>query len=83
MKYTVTQSFLAFGKCGEPGQTVELTEEQADVLVQMQSVAPYETKVMPPPENKAVKKKPLASLPVVPAQPRKTRKNSKKSATKR
>ena len=82
MKYTVTQSFLAFGKCGEPGQSVELTEEQADVLVQMQSVAPYETKVMPPPENKT-KKKLLESSQVDPAPRKVTRKSSKKSATKR
>jgi hypothetical protein len=81
MKYRVTQPFIAFGMTVDPGQVVELTEEQAVVLSDMDNVVPYETKVLPPPENKA-KKKPLASSQAVPVARKKTRKKSVKSRTK-
>ena len=80
MKFRVTQPFIAFGMTTEPGQVVELTEEQAAALTEMDSVAPYETKVKPKPENKAGK----GSGSSRPARQRKkaTRKSSKKSAKK-
>ena len=56
MKYRTTQPFIAFGKTCEPGDIVELTEEQATLLAGNDCVTPYEMKVMPPPENKSKKK---------------------------
>ena len=81
MKYRTTQPFIAFGKTAEPGDIVELTEEQAQVLTDMDSVATYETKVMPPPENKAKKKPSVSSRPARVAH-KKTAKRSRKSVTK-
>ena len=81
MKYRVTQPFIAFGMTTDVGNVVELTEEQAAVLIDMDSVAPYEIKVMPPPQNKT-KKKPLASSRAAHQPRKKTRKRSKKSVTK-
>lgn len=80
MKYRVTQPFIAFGKTPEAGEVVELTEEQAKVLTEMEAVSPYETKVKAKPENKAGK----GSGSSRPARQRKkvTRKSSKKSAKK-
>ena len=80
MRYRTTQPFIAFGKCCEPGDVVELNEEQAKTLADMDSITDYETKVMPLPENKSVKKKPLESLPAVPVAPKKTRKVSAKKS---
>ena len=81
MKFRTTQPFIAFGKTAEPGDVVELTEEQAALLAGNDCVVPYEIKIMPKPENKT-KKKPSASSRVAP-QPRKpTRKRSKKKRTK-
>ena len=60
MKYRVTQPFLAFGKAPEAGDVVELTPEQAAALSEMDNITPYEIKVLPPVENKSVKK-PLRS----------------------
>jgi len=81
MKYRVTQPFIAFGKTPEAGEVVELTDEQAAALAEMDSITPYETKVMPPPENKA-KKKPSQSSRAVPVARKKTRKKSVKSRKK-
>lgn len=81
MKYRVTQPFCAFGKVAEPGQVVELTPEQAIALNESDCIAEYETKVQAPPENKAVKKSSAVSRPA-PVARKKTRKSSKKSATK-
>ena len=81
MKYQVTQPFIAFGMTCEPHQVVELTEEQAALLAGNDCVTPYETKVVPPPENKA-KKKPSASSRPVRQRKKVTRKRSKKSAKK-
>lgn len=63
MKYRVTQPFIAFGKVAEPGQMVELTPEQAAALNASDCIAEYETKVMPPPENKSAKKSSAVSRP--------------------
>jgi len=63
MKYRVTQPFIAFGKVAEPGQIVELTPEQATALNESDCISEYETKVMPPPENKAKKKQSALSRP--------------------
>lgn len=79
MKFRVTQPFIAFGKTTEPGDVVELTDEQAEVLTDMDSVAPYEVKVNPPPENK---KKPSASSRAARAPRKKTPRKSKKSVKK-
>ena len=81
MKYRVTQPFIAFGKTPEPGDVVELTEEQAAILTDMDSVVPYEIKIMPKPENKQ-KKKPSASSRPAPRQRKTTRKRSRKSVQK-
>ena len=81
MKYQVTQPFIAFGKTPQPGEVVELTEEQATLLAENDCVTPYETKVMPKPENKA-KKKASASSRAAPRPRKKTAKRSKKSVTK-
>ena len=75
MKYRVTQPFIAFGKTPQPGEVVELTEEQAALLAGNDCVTPYETKVMPPPENKDAKKKSSASV-------RPARVSRKKTASK-
>lgn len=77
MRYRTTQPFIAFGKCCEPGDVVELTEEQAEALFEVDSITDYETKILPPPENKARKKKAKQSASAPAArQPRKrTRKN--------
>ena len=80
MKYRTTQPFLAFGKCANPGDVVELTEEQAAALRAMESITDYETKVMPLPENKAAQKKSSESLPAAPAAPKRTRKASVKKS---
>jgi len=76
VKYRTTQPFIAFGKCCNPGDVVELTEEQAKVLTDMGSIADYETRVMPLPENKAAQKKYSGSLPADPVARRQTRKSS-------
>ena len=81
MKYQVTQPFLAFGKAPEPGDVIELTEEQAALLAGNDCVTPYETKVVPPPENKT-KKKPSASSRPARVARKKTAKRSKKSVKK-
>ena len=81
MKYRTTQPFIAFGKVCEPGDVVELTEEQAVILSDMESVAPYETKVMPKPENKSVGKSLGSSRPARPQQ-KPTRKSSSKRVQK-
>jgi hypothetical protein len=83
MKYRTTQPFIAFGKTCEPGDVVELTEEQAALLAGNDCVVPYEIKIMPKPENKT-KKKPTQSalLRPVPRPRKKTRKRSKRKATK-
>jgi len=81
MKFRVTQPFLAFGKAPEPGDVVELTEEQAALLAGNDCVVPYEIKIMPKPENKS-KKKPSASSRPVPVARKKTRKRLKKKPTR-
>jgi hypothetical protein len=81
MKYRVTQPFIAFGKAPEAGDIVDLTEEQAAAISEAALVAPYEIKILPKPENKAVKK-PLGSSRPVQASPKKTAKRSKKTAKK-
>ena len=83
MKYRVTQPFIAFGKAPQPGEIVELTEEQAALLAENDCEAPYEMKVIPPPENKR-KKKPTrsASAPLARASRKKTAKRSAKKQTK-
>ena len=81
MKFQVTQPFIAFGMTVEPHQVVELTEEQAALLAGNDCITPYETKVMPPPENKT-KKKPLVSSRPVRVARKPTAKRSKKSQKK-
>ena len=81
MKYRVTQPFLAFGKACEPGDVVELTDQQAAALNESDCITDYEVKVMPPPENKA-KKKPSVSLPPAPAPRKKTLTSSRKFVKK-
>ena len=81
MKYQVTQPFIAFGMTAEPHQVVELTEEQAALLAGNDCITPYETKVIPPPENK-IKKKPSASSRPARVARKKTAKRSKKSVKK-
>ena len=81
MKFRCTQPFIAFGKVAEVGEVVELTEEQAAALREVASVAPYEIKIMPKPENKTVKKS-LPSVPVAPRLRKKTARKSKKTARK-
>ena len=81
MKYRTTRPFIAFGKACEPGDVVELTEEQAAALNESDCIAEYEVKVMPPPENKAAKKS-SASSRRVRAPRKKTPRKSKKSVTK-
>ena len=81
MKYRVTQPFLAFGKAPEVGDIVELTEEQAAAISEAALVAPYEIKVLPKPENKAVKKQ-SRSAPVDRVLRKKTAKKQKKTARK-
>jgi hypothetical protein len=81
MKYRTTQPFIAFGKTCEPGDVVELTEEQAALLAGNDCVVPYEIKIMPKPENKT-KKKPLASSHAAPVARKKTRRRSKKKLTR-
>ena len=81
MKYRVTQPFIAFGMTVDPGAVVELTEEQATALMDMDSVTPYETKVQPLPENKT-KKKPSGSSRPARRVRKKTRRSSKPSAKK-
>ena len=81
MKYRVTQPFIAFGKTPQPGEIVELTQEQAALLAENDCIADYETKVMPPPQNKA-KKKPLRASQAAPVARKKTRKKSAKSVKK-
>lgn len=73
MKFRTTQPFIAFGKAPEVGDIVELTEEQAAALREVDAIAEYEVKVQPKPENKAVKK-PLRSARQGRASRRKTAK---------
>jgi len=84
MKYRVTQPFIAFGIQADVGEVVDLTESQAAALREAATIAPYEIKVMPPPENKAktTKKKPSRSAPAGPASKKKTAKKSKKTVKK-
>ena len=83
MKFQVTQPFIAFGMTCEPHQVVELTEEQAALLAGNDCVTPYETKVMPVPENKKKPKaKPSASSRPGRVARKKTVKRSRKPATK-
>ena len=81
MKYRVTQPFLAFGKAPEVGDIVELTEEQAAALREVASIAPYEIKIKPLPENKS-KKKRLGSAPVARQSRKKTARRSKRTVKK-
>ena len=83
MKFRTTQPFIAFGKTAEPGDIVELTEEQAVLLAGNDCVVPYEIKIMPKPENKS-KKKPTqsASSRQVRAVRKPTRKRLKKKPTR-
>lgn len=81
MKYRATQPFVAFGKTPEPGDVVELTEEQAEVLAQVDCIAPYEVKIQPPLENKEAKK-PLGLSHPAPARRKRMLKRLFKSATK-
>lgn len=81
MKYRATQPFIAFGKAPEAGDVVELTEEQAEVLAQVDCIAPYEVKIQPPPENKDAKKSLGLSRPA-PVQPRRTLRRFIKSVMK-
>ena len=82
MKYRTTRPFIAFGKTAEPGDVVELTEEQAAALNESDCIAEYEVKVMPPPDNKKKPVKSSASSRVAPVPRKKTRKKSKASVTK-
>ena len=81
MKFRCTQPFIAFGKVAEVGDVVELTEEQAAALREVASVAPYEIKIMPTPENKSVKKALGSSRPARPTRKR-CAKSSRKTAEK-
>ncbi len=81
MKYRVTQPFIAFGKTTEPGDVVELTEEQAAALTDMDSIAPYEIKIQPPVDNKQKKKRLQSSRPA-PVARKKIRRKSAKSVKK-
>ena len=81
MKFRVTQPFLAFGKAPDVGDIVELTEEQAAALREVASIAPYEIKIMPRPENKQ-SKKPLGSSRPARRSTKRTAKRSKKTVTK-
>jgi len=83
MKFRVIQPFIAFGMTVDPGDVVELNEEQAAVLsgADHNSVVPYETKVLPPPENKS-KKKPSGSSRAARPVTKKTRRRSKKYVKK-
>ena len=83
MKYRVTQPFIAFGKTPQPGEIVELTPEQADLLAGNDCITEYETKVQPLPENKS-KKKPRQSrsAPAAPASRKKTVRKPAKSRKK-
>jgi hypothetical protein len=81
MKYRCTQPFIAFGKAPEVGDIVELTEEQAAAIREASLVAPYEIKVLPKPENKAVKKPSGLSRPGR-ASTKKTAKRSRRTAKK-
>ena len=81
MKFKVTQPFIAFGMTPDVGDIVDLTEEQATALREAATVAPYEIKVMPKPENKAVKK-PSRSAPAGRVLRKKTAKRQKKTAKK-
>lgn len=56
MRFRALQPFIAYGKAPEMGEYVDLTEEQAKDLREQDLIAPYEVKVQPVPENKAVKK---------------------------
>ena len=81
MKYRTIQSWIAFGKTAEPGDVVELTDEQAAALNESDCITAYEVKVQKPPEHKAKKKSSAVSRPAR-APAKKTRRKSKKSATK-
>jgi len=80
MKYRCTQPFIAFGKTPEVGEIVELTTDQAEALREMDSIAPYEVKVMRPP--KETKKKSSQSSRRAPVSRKKTAKKRGKTATK-
>jgi len=81
MKYRVTRPFLAFGKAPEVGELVELTPEQVVALLADDVIAPYEVKIEKVPER-TPKKKRSGLSPVGLVAPKRTRKLSKKSATK-
>jgi len=81
MKYRVTQPFIAFGMTPDVGDIIELTDEQATALREAATVAPYEIKVLPKPENKSLKK-PLGLSRPAPRSRAKTAKRSKKTAKK-
>jgi len=81
MKYRTLNHFLAFGMAPQRGEIVDLTCEQAAMLLAERLVAPYETKVQAAPENKSLKKKSSESLPVAPVLPVRTAKRLKRTAT--
>lgn len=57
MKYKCIQPFIAFDKEPQPGDMVELTPEQAATLYEINVIEPYETKVLPKPRKRVVKKR--------------------------
>ena len=81
-KYRTLQPFLAFGKTPQVGEIVELTTEQANALMAMDNVAPYEVKVLRPAKEIKREKKQLASARPVRHLTKKTAKRSKKTAKK-
>jgi len=82
MKLTVRQPFIGHGfDYPQPGTLIEVADPLGRHLCDIGVCVPYETKIDEPPV--AVKKKePSASLPADPAPAKKTRKRSKRSATK-